>query len=196
MARPIEDHSLDQLFRDARSHQHWGDEAVSETELRAIYELTKFGPTSANCSPARFVWVTSADGKQRLARHASAQNGPKILKAPLTVIVGYDLAFAEKIPQLFPAMPTAKDWFADPAVASTTAIRNGTLQGGYFILAARALGLDAGPMSGFREAEIDGAFFPDGRGKTTMVINLGYGDRGALAPRGPRLTFEETARIV
>ena len=121
MSRPIEDHCLDQLFRDARSYGAWTDQPISDVDLQAIYELTKYGPTSANCSPARFVWVTSADGKQRLARHASAQNGPKILKAPLTVIVGYDLAFAEKIPQLFPAMPTAKDWFADPAVASTTA---------------------------------------------------------------------------
>ena len=195
MARPIEDHSLDQLFRDARSHQHWGDEAVSETELRAIYELTKFGPTSANCSPARFVWVTSAEGKQRLARHASTQNGPKILKAPLTVIVGYDLAFAEKIPQLFPAMPTAKDWFADPAVAQTTAIRNGTLQGGYFILAVRALGLDVGAMSGFDNAGVDQEFFAGTSIKSNFLCSVGRGDASKLGPRPPRLSFEEAGWI-
>ena len=195
MARPIEDHSLDQLFRDARSHQHWGDEGVSETELRAIYELTKFGPTSANCSPARFVWVTSAEGKQKLASHASAQNGPKILKAPVTVIVGYDLDFAQKLPQLFPAMPTAKDWFADPAVAQTTAIRNGTLQGGYFIMAARALGFDCGPMSGFDNAAVDAAFFAGTNVKSNFICSIGRGDPSKLAPRSPRLSFEEAGRL-
>ena len=113
MSRAIEDHSLDQIFREARSHQHWGDDAVSETDMRAIYELTKFGPTSANCSPARFVWVVTPEAKARLAKYASAQNSPKIIKAPVTVIIGYDLDFAEQLPRLFPAAPTAKDWFAD-----------------------------------------------------------------------------------
>ena len=195
MAHPIDDRSFDVLFREARSHQYWGDDPVSETDLRAIYELTKFGPTSANCSPARFVWVISAEGKQRLARHASAQNGPKILKAPVTVIVGYDLDFAQRLPDLFPANPTAKDWFADPEVARTTAVRNGTLQGGYFILAVRALGLDVGAMSGFDNAGVDQEFFAGTNIKSNFLCSIGKGDPSKLGPRNPRLSFEEAGWI-
>ena len=145
MARPVDDHCLDQLFRDGRSQSVWTDEPVSDVDLRAIYELTKMGPTSANCSPARFVWVSTAEGKARLKPHLSAANAEKVIKAPVTVIIGYDTAFAEQLPRLFPQAPTAKTWFADPKVAEITAFRNSTLQGGYLILAARATSLDASP---------------------------------------------------
>ncbi len=148
MSRPIDDHCLDQVFRDGRSHGAWTDEPVSEVEMRAIYELTKLGPTSANCSPARFVWVCSQEGKARLKPHLSATNAEKVLKAPATVIIGYDLDFARELPRLFPAAPTAKDWFAAPEVAQITAFRNGTLQGGYFIMAARAWASTAGRCPG------------------------------------------------
>ena len=195
MDRPIEDHSLDQLFRDARSHQHWGDEAVSETELRAIYELTKFGPTSANCSPARFVWVVSDEAKAKLKPLVAATNADKVIKAPVTVIIGHDLDFAQHLPRLFPMAPTAKDWFADPAVAQVTAFRNGTLQGGYFMMAARALGFDCGPMSGFDNAAVDAAFFAGTNIKSNFICSIGRGDPSKLAPRAPRLSFEEAGRL-
>ncbi|HEY5413158.1 MAG TPA: malonic semialdehyde reductase, partial [Caulobacteraceae bacterium] len=159
MTRPVDDNSLDQIFRDGRSHGVWTDQGVSETDIRAIYELTKMGPTSANSSPARFVWVTTQEGKARLKPHLSAANAEKVLKAPVTVIIGYDPAFAEQLPKLFPQAPDAKTWFANPAHAETTAFRNGTLQGGYLIMAARALGFDTGPMSGFDNAGVDRDFF-------------------------------------
>ncbi len=196
MSRPIEDHCLDQLFRDARSHGAWTDQSVSDTEMRAIYELTKFGPTSANCSPARFVWVISAEGKARLKPLVSAVNGEKVLKAPVTVIIGYDLDFAKELPRLFPAAPTAKDWFAAPEVAQITAFRNGTLQGGYFMMAARALGFDCGPMSGFDNAGVDAAFFAGTSIKSNFICSIGRGDASKLGPRAPRLSFEEAGWVV
>jgi 3-hydroxypropanoate dehydrogenase len=195
MARPVDDHSLDQLFRDARSHSVWTDKPVSETDLRAIYELTKFGPTSANSSPARFVWVTSDQGKARLKPHLSATNAEKVIKAPVTVIIGYDTAFAEQLPRLFPQAPDAKNWFANPQHAETTAFRNGTLQGGYLILAARALGLDCGPMSGFDNAGVDKEFFAGTTIKSNFICSIGRGDASQLPPRAPRLTFEEAGWI-
>ena len=195
MARPIEDHSLDQLFREARSHGAWTDAPVSETEIRAIYELTKFGPTSANCSPARFVWVTTDEGKARLKPHLSAANAEKVIKAPVTVIIGQDLAFAEQLPRLFPQAPGAKDWFAAPAVAEVTAFRNGTLQGGYLIMAARALGFDTGPMSGFDNAGVDAEFFAGTTVKSNFICSIGRGDASKLPPRAPRLSFEEAGWI-
>ena len=195
MARPIEDHSLDQLFREARSHGAWTDAPVSETEIRAIYELVKCGPTSANCSPARFVWVTTPEGKARLKPHLSAINAEKVIKAPVTVIIGYDTAFAEQLPRLFPQAPTAKDWFADPKVAEITAFRNGTLQGGYLIMAARALGFDTGPMSGFDNAGVDREFFAGTTVKSNFICSIGRGDGSKLAPRAPRLSFEEAGSI-
>jgi 3-hydroxypropanoate dehydrogenase len=195
MARPVDDHSLDQLFRDARSHSVWTDDQVSDVEMRAIYELTKMGPTSANSSPARFVWVTSAEGKARLKPHLSAVNAEKVIKAPVTVIIGYDTAFAEQLPRLFPQAPTAKDWFADPRHAETTAFRNGTLQGAYLILAARALGFDTGPMSGFDNAGVDREFFPGATIKSNFICSIGRGDGSKLPPRAPRLSFEEAGWI-
>ena len=195
MARPVDDHCLDQLFRDGRSHSVWTDEPVSDVDLRAIYELTKMGPTSANSSPARFVWVTTAEGKARLKPHLSAANAEKVIKAPVTVIIGYDTAFAEQLPRLFPQAPTAKDWFANPQHAEITAFRNGTLQGGYLILAARALGYDTGPMSGFDNAAVDAAFFAGTTVKSNFICSIGRGDASKLAPRAPRLSFEEAGQI-
>jgi 3-hydroxypropanoate dehydrogenase len=195
MARPVDDNCLDQLFRDARSHSVWTEKPVTETDLRAIYELTKFGPTSANSSPARFVWVTTDEGKARLKPHLSATNAEKVIKAPVTVIIGYDVAFAEQLPRLFPQAPDAKNWFANPQHAEVTAFRNGTLQGGYLMLAARALGLDCGPMSGFDNAGVDKEFFAGTTIKSNFICSIGRGDASQLPPRAPRLTFEEAGWI-
>ena len=195
MSRPVDDHSLDQIFRDGRSHNVWTEELVSEVDMRAIYELTKMGPTSANSSPARFVWVTSAEGKARLKPHLSAANAEKVIKAPVTVIIGYDTAFAQQLPRLFPQAPGAKDWFADPQVAEITAFRNATLQGGYLIMAARALGFDTGPMSGFDNAGVDREFFAGTTVKSDFICSIGRGDGSKLAPRAPRLSFEEAGEI-
>jgi 3-hydroxypropanoate dehydrogenase len=196
MSRPLDDHSLDQLFREARSHSVWTDQPVSETELRAIYELVRLGATSANCSPARFVWVVSDAGKARLKPHLSAVNAEKVIKAPATVIIGYDAAFAELLPRLFPQAPTAKDWFADPKVAEITAFRNGTLQGAYLIMAARSLGFDTGPMSGFDNAGVDKEFFAGTTVKSNFICSIGRGDASKLPARAPRLSFEEAGEIV
>ena len=195
MTRPVDDHSLDQIFRDGRSHSVWTDEPVSDVDLQAIYELTKMGPTSANCSPARFVWVTTPEGKARLKPHLSAANGEKVIKAPVTVIIGYDPAFAENLPRLFPQAPDAKNWFANPALAETTAFRNSTLQGGYLIMAARALGFDTGPMSGFDNAGVDKEFFAGTTVKSNFICSIGRGDGSKLPPRAPRLSFEEAGSI-
>jgi 3-hydroxypropanoate dehydrogenase len=196
MDRPIEDHCLDQLFRDARSHSVWTDAGVSETEMRAIYELTKMGPTSANSSPARFVWVTTPAGKARLKPHLSAINAEKVIKAPVTVIIGYDTAFAEQLPRLFPQAPTAKDWFANPQHAETTAFRNGTLQGAYLMLAARALGLDTGGMSGFDNAKVDAEFLSARGWRSNFLVNLGKGDHSGVFGRSPRLPFDEACVLL
>ena len=195
MSRPIDDHSLDQLFREARSHGAWTDRPVTEVDLRAIYELVKLGATSANCSPARFVWVTSDEGKAKLQPLVSATNAAKVVQAPVTVIIGYDLDFAKELPRLFPQAPTAKDWFADPKVAEITAFRNGTLQGGYLIMAARALGFDTGPMSGFDNAGVDREFFAGTTVKSNFICSIGRGDPAKLPPRAPRLAFEEAGRM-
>ena len=196
MSRPIDDHSLDQLFRDARSHSAWTDQPVTDVDMRAIYELTKCGPTSANCSPARFVWVVSDAAKEKLKPLVSAANADKVVKAPVTVIIGHDLGFAEQLPRLFPQAPSAKDWFANPDVAEVTAFRNGTLQGAYFMLAARALGLDCGPMSGFDNAAVDKAFFAGTKVKSNFICSIGRGDASKLPPRAPRLSFEEAGKII
>ena len=196
MARPIADDCMDQLFRSGRSHSAWTEAPVTDTDIRAIYELTKMGPTSANSSPARFVWVITDEGKQRLKPHLSATNAEKVLKAPVTVIIGYDPTFAEQLPKLFPQAPDAKNWFANPEVARITAIRNGTLQGGYFILAARALGFDTGPMSGFDNAGVDAEFFAGTNVKSNFICSIGRGDPSKLTPRAPRLTFEEAGSTV
>jgi nitroreductase len=196
MPDKLDDNALDQLFRTARTRNGWADRPVTEEQLRELYDTLKFGPTSANCCPARFVWVRSAEGKSKLSALASANNQPKILAAPVTVIIGYDLDFTEQIPKLFPARAEAmKAAFKDPVLVQTTAFRNSTLQGAYLILAARALGLDCGPMSGFNNEAVDRQFFADTRIKSNFICSIGYGTNENLFPRNPRLTFEEAGRL-
>jgi 3-hydroxypropanoate dehydrogenase len=196
VSQPIHDPALDQLFREARTRNGWVEETLPEAMFQEIYDLAKFGPTSANASPARFVWVRSPEAKARLAGLASGSNGPKILAAPVTVIVGYDLDFAQHLPRLFPHAPDAQTWFAAPEVEQTTAFRNGTLQGAYLIMAARAMGLDTGPMSGFDNAGVDAAFFAGTRVKSNFLCTLGHGTEENLFPRSPRLAFDEANQIV
>ena len=194
MSKVLSDDALDQLFRSARTHNVLGGE-ISDQTLRQLYDLTKWGPTSANGSPARFVFVKSAEAKEKLRPALSEGNLAKTLAAPVTVIVAHDLEFYEKLPYLFPH-DDARSWFAgNDAAINTTAFRNGSLQGAYLILAARALGLDTGAMSGFDNAAVDAAFFPDGKWKSNFLINLGYGEHDKLFPRSPRLPFDEAARI-
>ena len=165
--------------------------------MRALYEVVRFGPTSANCSPARFVFVKSPEAKARLLPHLSSANRMQTSAAPVCVIVAYDTLFYENLPRLFPETPDARNWFtSSPAFAETTAFRNGSLQGAYLIVAARMLGLDCGPMSAFNNVAVDQEFFPDGRLKSNFLCNLGYGDSSALKPRNPRLSFEETCEIL
>ena len=193
-----DDKILDLILREAHTHNVFTDRPVSEETLRQIHELMKWGPTSANSQPARFIFVRSKEAKEKLKPALSDTNRDKTMKAPLTVIVAYDTRFYEHLPRVF-RNPDAINWFKGEdkkALAESTAFRNGTLQGGYFILAARALGLDCGPMSGFDNAKVDAAFFPDGRFKSNFLVNLGYGDPAKLFPRNPRLSFEEQCRIV
>lgn len=194
----LDEKFLDVLFRKARTHNVFSDKPVSDEILRQVHELMKWGPTSANCQPARIVFLRSKAAKEQLAPALSPTNLDKTMKAPLTAIVAYDPQFYEHLPRMFVHNQTAKSWFEGPekqAFAETTAFRNGSLQGAYFILAARALGLDCGPMSGFDNAKVDAAFFPDGRFKSNFLCNLGYGDASKLMPRNPRLTFEEACRL-
>jgi nitroreductase len=187
---------LDQLFRVARTRNGWTDRPVSDEQIRELYDLLKLGPTSANSCPSRFVWVRTPEGKARLAALASQTNRPKILAAPVTVIIGFDLDFAEQLPQLFPARgQKMKEIFQDAELAQATAFRNGSLQGGYLILAARALGLDIGPMSGFDNKAVDAEFFAGTRIKSNFLCSIGYGSDENLFPRNPRLTFEEAGRF-
>jgi 3-hydroxypropanoate dehydrogenase len=195
MTAALSDRSLDQIFRTARTFNGWADRTVADANVREIYDLMKWGPTSANCSPARFVWVRSADGKATLARLAAEQNKPKILQAPVTVIIGHDLDFAGQLPKLLPHnVEVMQKYFAGPGVAEVTAMRNGTLQGAYLIVAARALGLDCGPMSGFDNAGVDKAFFAGTRIQSNFICSIGYGDPASVFPRNPRLSFEEASR--
>jgi 3-hydroxypropanoate dehydrogenase len=188
--------ALDQLFRNARTYNEWSDTPVDDALVRELYDLLKWGPTSANSSPARFVWVRSPEGKAKLASVAMELNRPKILAAPLTVIVGNDLAFADQMPKLFPARAEMmQQWFRQPGVAEITASRNATLQGAYMIIAARALGLDCGPMSGFDHAGVDQAFFAGTRIQSNFICNIGYGKPNTPFPRNPRLSFEDAGRF-
>ncbi len=196
MGNPLPDPSLDQLFRSARTYNDWTDRPVEEATVHELYDLLKWAPTSANASPARFVWVRSAEGKARLASLAMDANRAKILAAPLTVIIGHDLDFPDTMPKLFPARAEMmQQWFKQPGVAEVTAMRNGTRQGGYLILAARALGLDCGPMSGFDNAGVDQAFFAGTRIVSNFICSLGYGKPESVWPRNPRLSFEEAGRF-
>src|ERR1700690_1531841 len=196
MPNKVDDAAMDQLFRLARTRNGWTDRPGSDEQIVELYELMKLGPTSANCCPARFVWVRTAEGKARLAALVSQTNRPKVLAAPITVIVGYDLDFADRLPQLFPAGgEKMKEIFRDAAVAQTTAFRNSSLQGGYLILAARALGLDTGPMSGFNHEGVDSEFFAGTRIKSNFICSLGYGSDENLFARNPRLSFDEAGRF-
>ncbi len=197
MGQPLPDDALDQLFRTARTYNGYLDQPVSEDQLHAIWDLMKMGPTSANCLPARLVWCVSDEAKEKLAACAMPANGDKIRKAPASVVIGMDQQFYEQLPELFPHTD-ARSWFAgNEALASATAFRNSSLQGGYFILAARALGLDTGPMSGFNPDAVDAAFFADTPGiKTNFISTLGYGDPASIFERSPRPGFERFNRIV
>jgi 3-hydroxypropanoate dehydrogenase len=195
MTSALNDQSLDQIFRFARTPNGCTDRLVEEDTVREIYDLMKWGPTSANSSPARFVWVRSADEKVTLSGLAAQPNKQKILRAPVTVIIGHDLDFAGKLPQLMPhAAEVMQQYFAAPGVAEVTAIRNGTPQGAYLIIAARAWGLDCGPMSGFDNGGVDKAFFSGTRIQSNFICSIGYGDPASVFPRNPRLTFEEAGR--
>ncbi|AVY95565.1 malonic semialdehyde reductase [Microvirgula curvata] len=192
---PISDTALKQLFVDARTHSHWQPRPVPDAVLRSLYEMLRHAPTSANCSPARFVFVRSAEGKARLKPCLAAGNVDKTMAAPVTAIVAHDSQFTELLPRLYPHAD-ARSWFAgNQPLTDVTAFRNGTLQGGYLILAARALGLDCGPMSGFDNAALDAEFFPDGRWKSNFLVNLGFGEAGKLHARSPRLTFDDACRL-
>lgn len=188
--------TLDMIFRTARTHSAWQDRAVRADTLRALYDLMKWGPTSANCSPARILFVQSPTAKEKLLACVAAGNIEKTKTAPVTAIIAHDLEFYEKLPQLFPHTD-ARAWFVgNPELIAATALRNGTLQGAYFIIAARACGLDCGPMSGFDNAKVDAAFFAGTQWKSNFLCNLGYGDATKLFPRSPRLAFEDACQIV
>ena len=192
----LADAALDQLFRHARTHNRFAP-PVTEDDLREIHDLMKWGPTTANSQPARFVFVRSPEAREILRPALSQGNRDKTLAAPVVVIVAYDLEFYEQLPKLFPHTD-ARSWFAgkpDEHIR-TNAFRGGTLQGAYFLVAARALGFDCGPMSGFDNALLDAAFFPDGKWKSNFLINLGHGDPARVHPRNPRLAFDEACRIV
>lgn len=196
MTSILSDSGMDLIFRHARTHVAWLDKPVPDVTLHALYDLMRNGPTSANGSPARLVFVKSADAKQRLAPALSKNNLEKTMSAPVTAIVAYDLKFFEKLPQLFPDKPSAATWFSKPEAAQTNAFRNSSLQGAYMIVAARALGLDCGPMSGFDNDKVDAEFFPGGTVKSNFLCNIGYGDPSVLGPRKPRLDFAEACEIL
>jgi 3-hydroxypropanoate dehydrogenase len=190
MAQPLNDAALDQLFRTARTYNGYLDTPVTTEQLDAIWELMKYGPTSANCLPARLVWCVSQESKEKLAALTMPANGEKILKAPVSVIIGMDMEFYEQLPELFPHTD-ARSWFVgNDAMIQSTAFRNSTLQGAYFILAARALGLDTGPMSGFSNDAVDAAFFADTTVKSNFISTLGYGDPASIFERSPRPGFD------
>jgi len=199
---PLGDQALDQLFRQARTYHSWLHRPVSDELLRRLYDLLKWGPTSANLAPARFAFLRTREAKERLRPALSPGNVDQTMKAPVTVIVAYDERFFEKATVLFPHNAKVRDAFtASPAFAESTAFRNGSLQGAYLILAARSLGLDCGPMSGFDNAKVDDLFFPApptpaSRWRSNFLCNLGYGDPAGLYPRGPRLDFDDACRLL
>jgi 3-hydroxypropanoate dehydrogenase len=195
MTDSLDDAALDRLFRTARTHNKWQDRTVSDETLRQLYDLVKLAPTSANSSPARFVFIRTREGKEKLRPALSAGNVETTMRAPVTCIVAHDERFYDALPRLLPGVDAA-GWFADNAqLARETGFRNGTLQGAYLILAARAVGLDAGPMSGFDNIRVDDAFFPGETWKSNFLVNLGHGEAAALPPRAPRLGFDEACRL-
>jgi 3-hydroxypropanoate dehydrogenase len=192
----LDDAVLDHLFRKSRTHRKWLDRPVSDDLLRTIYDLARLGPTSANSCPLRIVFVKSPQAKQRLKPHLSRGNVEKTMTAPVTAIFAYDTLFFEHMPRLAPHDPNVRSWFAgDEKTGSVNALRNGSLQAAYFMLAARSLGLDWGAMSGFNSDTLDADYFPDGRFKANFLCNFGYGDHTALHPRAPRFDFDEVCRI-
>lgn len=193
---PLNDAALAQLFTEARTRNGWTDRPVDPALLHRLYDLTKFGPTAVNATPARFVFVTSPEAKARLLPLMSEGNRDKTAQAPVTAIIGYDMAFHDHLPTLFPHAPGARDWFGEETGRRETAFRNSSLQGGYFLLAARALGLDVGPMSGFDPAGVKAEFFAGTDVEPNFIVNLGYGSDDNLFPRSPRLAFDEAAQIV
>jgi 3-hydroxypropanoate dehydrogenase len=210
MGELLNEQALDIIFRQARTQNGWLDKPVSDDLLQQLYDLMKWGPTSANCCPARILFLRTTEARQRLKPALSAGNVEKTMQAPVTAIIAHDLRIYEQLPRLFPHNPGAREWFTgSPEFAQTTAFRNGTLQGAYFIIAARSLGLDCGPMSGFDNAKVDEAFFPErvsehesaGEApasvvKSNFLCNLGFGDPAKLFPRGPRLTFDEACKLL
>ena len=197
MSNTVSDECLDQIYRKARTHTLWLDKLVDDALLRQVYDLAKMGPTSANMSPLRIIFVKSREAKERLKPALDAGNVDKTMAAPVTAILGMDIHFFEQLPKLFPHAD-AKAWFKDlpDNVLEYVALRNSSLQGAYFMLAARALGLDCGPMSGFDNAQVDAAFFAGTTVKSNFLCNLGYGDTNKLYPRSPRLDYEEACKLV
>lgn len=197
MSHKLDDKSLDTIFREARTHNAWEDKQVSDDTLKALYDLMKWGPTSANCSPARIIFVKSKEAKEKLATVVSEGNLKKTMQAPVTAVIGYDVEFYERLPELFPHAPEAKTWFNwSKEWAEQTAFRNGSLQGAYFMIAARSLGLDCGPMSGFDMKKADELYFAGTTVKSNFLCNLGYGDPSGLFGRSPRLPFDDACKIV
>ncbi len=196
MPARLDDVALDQVFRAARTRNGWSSEPIPESLLRELYELARWGPTAANSNPARVVFAVSAEAKDKLASVSMGSNQAKIRQAPATAIIGYDLDFPETLPRLFPPAPGMKDTFTDPAMTETVAFRNASLQGAYFIIAARALGLDCGPMSGFDNAKVDALFFAGTRIKSNFLCSIGHGTEENLFPRLPRFAFDEACKII
>lgn len=192
----VSDEALDQIFREARTHIAWLPKPVPLQILREAYELARMAPTSANSSPARFVFITTTEAKERLVPTLAPGNVEKTRSAPVTAIIAYDTEFHENLPKLFPQANMRAYFDGNPALIEETAFRNSSLQGAYFILAARAMGLDCGPMSGFDAAKVNAEFFPDGKWKANFLCNLGYGDHSKLFPRNPRLDFDEASLVL
>lgn len=197
MSGKLGDEALDVIFREARTHNAWKDEPVSDETLTQLYELMKWGPTSANMSPARIIFVKSKEAKEKLAPALTEGNLKKTMEAPVTAIIGYDVKFYERLPELFPHAPEAKTWFNwSDEWAEMNAFRNGSLQGAYFMIAARSLGLDCGPMSGFDLNKVNELFFAGTNIKSNFLCNLGHGDPAGLFARSPRLSFDDACSIV
>jgi 3-hydroxypropanoate dehydrogenase len=200
MGKPIADAALDQIFRTARTRRGWTDEETPEVLIRAAYDLAKLGPTASNITPARFLFVRSKEAKARLEPYLDEGNRKQTMSAPYTAIVAYDLAFADHLHKLIPHAPNAKEWFADPENAEWNAIQSGSLQGAYLLIAARSLGLDCGPMNGFRREGVDREFFigdPVMKSwRSNFLINIGHGDDTRVRPRAPRLDFDEACRVI
>jgi len=192
----LTDDAMDLIFRKARTHRAWLDRPVPDDLMRRVYELAAEGPTSANCSPMRVLFARSREAKERLRPALTPGNVDKVMQAPVSAIIGHDLEFYEQLPRLFPTADMRVYFVGKPELIAATAFRNGSLQGAYLMLAARALGLDCGGMSGFDNAKVDAAFFPDGRVKSNFLCNLGYGDASKLTARPPRQPFDEACRFI